>query len=78
MYKILLITLHSQDLSLENRKTLLSEISEVLPAIFRQETELVPQLVKAPLSSEREQPQEVQAYHRTFMGKACFKEFHEG
>ena len=56
MYKILLIPLHSQDLSLENRKTLLSEISEVLPAIFRQETELVPQLVKAPLSSEREQP----------------------
>ena len=35
MYKILLLTLHGHGLSLENRKTLLSEIAEVLPCILR-------------------------------------------
>ena len=54
MYKILLITLSSQDLSIENRKTLLSEINEVLPAIFRQESDLVPNLVKAQFLKDKE------------------------
>ena len=44
MYKILLLTLHSNGLSLENRKTLLSEIAEVLPAILRQEKDLIAHL----------------------------------
>ena len=56
MYKILLITLNSQELSIENRKTLLSEINEVLPAIFRQESDLIPHLVKAQFSIDKEKP----------------------
>ena len=54
MYKILLITLNSLSLSLENRKTLLSEISEVLPAIFRQEKDLVPSLQKTKLRANQQ------------------------
>ena len=56
MYKILLITLNSQELSIENKKTLLSEINEVLPAIFRQESDLIPHLVKAQFSIDKEKP----------------------
>lgn len=41
MYKLLLVTLVSPDLKLENFKTLLSEISEVLPCILRQEADLL-------------------------------------
>ena len=41
MYKQLLIVLSSPNLSLENFKTLLSELSDVLPCILRQEKELL-------------------------------------
>ena len=35
MYKILLLVLYGKGLALENRKTLLSEIAEVLPCMLR-------------------------------------------
>ena len=41
MYKLLLIVVASPNLSLENFKTLLSEITEVLPCLLRQEPELL-------------------------------------
>ena len=41
MYKLLLVVLSSPNLSLENFKTLLSEVAEVLPCILRQEVDLL-------------------------------------
>ena len=45
MYKILIVALNSKGLTLENRKTLLSEIAEVLPCILRQEGDLIPEMI---------------------------------
>ena len=42
MYKLLMVALVSPHLSLEDYKTLMSELTEVLPCILRQETLLLP------------------------------------
>ena len=44
MYKVLILTLQTNCLSSENKKTLLSEIKEVMPCIIRIEKELFPAL----------------------------------
>ena len=53
MYKLLLVVLSSPHLSLENFKTLLSEVAEVLPCILRQENELLTSTVFQQISSVR-------------------------
>ena len=44
MYKILLLSLQTSGLSFESRKTLLSELFEVLPCLIRLERELFAEL----------------------------------
>ena len=53
MYKLLLVVLSSPNLSLENFKTLLSEVAEVLPCILRQESDLLTSTVFQQISSVR-------------------------
>ena len=53
MYKLLLVILSSPNLSLENFKTLLSEVAEVLPCILRQESDLLTTTVFQQISSVR-------------------------
>ena len=53
MYKLLLVVLSSPNISLENFKTLLSEVAEVLPCILRQESDLLNSTVFQQISSVR-------------------------
>ena len=49
LYKVLLMALQTKGASFENRKTLLSDIQEALPALTHQESELVSADLKAKL-----------------------------
>jgi hypothetical protein len=49
LYKVLLMALQTKGASFENRKTLLSDIQEALPALTHQESELVSADLKSKL-----------------------------
>ena len=78
MYKILLLVLHGKGLTLENRKTLLSEIAEVLPCMLRQEADLVQGMTKLKLfeADEKRTPQ-LESYLLTYTSRSLFAEFRD-